>query len=171
MSKLRILMSTMRRKFEFRTGEPGSTEATRSRSNVKFLALVLICIFAISDSLDARFAIETTNELSNGKESKQFERLDEQSTGIDFVSRLLPDHPYAFLYHSGMTCSGIAAGDLSGDGLPDLILANGPGENAIYIQTGEDLRFENATDKFPQIYSRCRRMGVWRCFGRRRQRW
>lgn len=74
----------------------------------------------------------------------RFTSLDKQASGIDFVSRLIPDHPLAFLYHSGMTASGIAAGDLNGDGRVDLYLANGPGKNAMYLQ-GEDGRFRDVT--------------------------
>ncbi len=77
----------------------------------------------------------------------RFIRVNDNETGIDFVSRLLPEHPYAYLYHSGMTCSGIAAGDIDGDGRPDLFLANGPGRNALYLQTGEPLHFEDVTQQ------------------------
>ena len=78
-------------------------------------------------------------------EAQHFSRLDSAQTDIDFVSRLLPDHPKSYLYHSGMTCSGIAAGDLDGDGKPDLFLANGPGPNALYLQTDDSFRFEDVT--------------------------
>ena len=74
-----------------------------------------------------------------------FSRLPDRETGIDFVSPLIPDHPYAYLYHSGMTCSGIATGDLNGDDRPDLFLANGPGKNKLYLQTGEGIRFTDVT--------------------------
>ena len=76
----------------------------------------------------------------------RFTRLGESATGIDFVSPLLPDHKFGYLYHSGMTCSGLAAGDIDGDGRPDLFLANGPGDNALYLQTGDGIHFEDVTD-------------------------
>ena len=82
---------------------------------------------------------------TSNRNTTRFVRLDDSLTGIGFVSRLLPDHPYAYLYHSGMTCSGLAAGDLNGDGRPDLVLANGPGTNAIYIQTDKDFQFKDVT--------------------------
>ena len=76
----------------------------------------------------------------------RFNRLDGAKTGVNFVSRLIPDHKFAYLYHSGMTCSGLATGDVDGDGRPDLFLANGPGVNALYLQTGEGIKFEDVTD-------------------------
>ena len=79
--------------------------------------------------------------------AQHFSRLEASETGINFVSRLLPDHPKAYLYHSGMTCSGIAAGDVDGDGKPDLFLANGPGSNALYLQTEGSFQFEDVTEK------------------------
>lgn len=84
---------------------------------------------------------------TNTAHAQHFARLDDSQTGIDFVSRLLPDHPKSYLYHSGMTCSGIAAGDVDGDGKPDLFLANGPGSNALYLQTEDSLQFEDVTEK------------------------
>ncbi len=83
---------------------------------------------------------------SNGA-GPQFVRLNDAKTGVDFVSRLLPDHEFAYLYHSGMTCSGLAAGDVDGDGRPDLFLANGPGANALYLQSGEGIHFEDVTQQ------------------------
>lgn len=80
---------------------------------------------------------------SDESQKTQFSRLASSETGIEFVSRLLPDHKYAYLYHSGMTCSGLATGDIDGDGRPDLFLANGPGPNALYLQTGEEFHFED----------------------------
>ena len=87
------------------------------------------------------------NEVESDSPSTQFVRLDGASTGVNFVSKLLPDHKYAYLYHSGMTCSGLATGDLDGDGRPDLFLANGPRQNALYLQTGEGIHFEDVTDE------------------------
>jgi len=77
----------------------------------------------------------------------QFVQLGAGETGIEFVSPLLPDHEYSYLYHSGMTCSGLATGDLDGDGRPDLFLANGPAANSLYLQTGEGIQFEDVTDE------------------------
>ena len=96
----------------------------------------------------AKTAIVSESSRSNSKTQRTlFTRLDDSKTGIDFVSPLLPDHKYAYLYHSGMTCSGLAAGDIDGDGRPDLFLANGPGSNALYLQTGDGIHFEDVTEQ------------------------
>ena len=78
------------------------------------------------------------------EDGPRFTNLDAGTSGIDFVSRLIPDHPLSFLYHSGMTASGIAAGDINGDGRVDLYIANGPGKNAMFLQ-GADGKFKNVT--------------------------
>ncbi len=81
----------------------------------------------------------------------RFTALDAATSGIDFVSKVDLDHPLSFLYHSGMTASGIAAGDVNGDGRVDLYLANGPGRNALYVQ-GADGKFVDVTaDAGPDV--------------------
>ena len=90
---------------------------------------------------------DNSDDAAQTDSKTQFVRLDDEKTGIDFVSPLIPDHKYAYLYHSGMTCSGLAIGDLDGDGRPDLFLANGPDRNALYLQTGEGIHFDDATDE------------------------
>ena len=90
------------------------------------------------------------HEFETGKRDRnsdlQFTNLGADSSGIEFVSKVLPDHPLSFLYHSGMTASGIAAGDLNGDDRVDLYIANGPGQNALYLQ-GKDGKFVDVTSQ------------------------
>lgn len=88
--------------------------------------------------------LREAEQLADSK--KLFSLLTASETGIEFVSRLIPDHKYGYLYHSGMTCSGIAVGDLDGDSQPDLFIANGPGQNALYLQTGEGIKFQDVTE-------------------------
>ncbi|MEM9413143.1 MAG: CRTAC1 family protein, partial [Planctomycetota bacterium] len=89
----------------------------------------------------------TFAEMPSQSATKQFSKLDASKLGVDFVSRLILDHPYSYLYHSGMTCSGIAAGDLDGDQKPDLFIANGPGKNGLFLQTdGDGIQFEEYTN-------------------------
>ncbi len=51
-----------------------------------------------------------------GTSGTLFEEAPSGKTGIDFVNRLDPKSPLSFLYHSGMSCGGVAIGDVDGDG-------------------------------------------------------
>ena len=76
---------------------------------------------------------------------KLFVPRDAKDLGIDQVIKSDPTHRYAyFLEHSGMEASGVAAGDIDGDGLPDVFLASSPGNNRLYRQVSP-LKFEDIT--------------------------
>jgi hypothetical protein len=74
-----------------------------------------------------------------------FERLDPSATGVTFENRLPEDSAVNILnflnYYNG---GGVAAGDVNGDGLPDLYLTSNLGENRLYLNRG-GYRFEDAT--------------------------
>ena len=55
-------------------------------------------------------------ERSSSHGDTRFTEVPAAQSGLDFVSVLEPDHPLAILYRSGMACSGLAIGDLDGDG-------------------------------------------------------
>ncbi len=65
-------------------------------------------------------------------------------TGCSYVQRLAADDPRAYLYHSGYACGGVTLGDVTGDGLPDLVVVSGADENALFVNKG-GLRFEKST--------------------------
>jgi len=74
------------------------------------------------------------------------ESLPAATTHIDFANRL-PDNPalgilsYIYYYNGG----GVAAGDINGDGLPDLYFtANTKGGNRLYLNKG-NFTFEDIT--------------------------
>ncbi|HKO14623.1 MAG TPA: VCBS repeat-containing protein, partial [Gemmatimonadaceae bacterium] len=76
-----------------------------------------------------------------------FEQLSPAATGVTFVNRL-PESPdfnilnYLYYYNGG----GVAAGDVNGDGLPDLYFTANVGPNRLYLNRG-NYRFEDVTDR------------------------
>ncbi len=76
-----------------------------------------------------------------------FERLAPESTGVGFVNRLPEDTAFNILnylyYYNG---GGVAAGDVDGDGLPDLYFTANLGPNRLYLNKG-NFRFEDVTER------------------------
>lgn len=75
-----------------------------------------------------------------------FEELSAARTGIDLVNPIDTKHPLRFLYHSGFGCGGVCIGDIDNDGLPDVLLLNGPGKRKLFKNLG-DFKFEDITEK------------------------
>ena len=100
---------------------------------------------------------------SSGAGPTMFTDLPAETTGVDFVSVVEAEHPQAVLYRSGLACSGLAIGDVDGDGWPDLYLAGGAGPNKLYRQVAGakgamgaigamgGLRFEDITARAGKI--------------------
>ncbi len=78
-------------------------------------------------------------------EDTLFQAMEPSVTGVDFVNPIDNEHPLSRLYISGFASSGIAAGDVDGDGLTDLYLTRGPGKNALYRQIAL-FQFENIAE-------------------------
>ena len=76
-----------------------------------------------------------------------FEQLPPERTGVTFANRLPEDTTFNILnylyYFNG---GGVAAGDVNGDGLPDLYFTSNLGPNRLYINKG-DYRFEDVTER------------------------
>ena len=92
----------------------------------------------------------TTGEVSSvplaeasGDEGR-FVRLEAESTGIDFLNSIEPNHPLKYLYATEKVCGGVATGDLDGDGMPDLFFTSGPKKNRLFLQT-DKLKFTDHT--------------------------
>jgi hypothetical protein len=84
---------------------------------------------------------------ARAREPRLFELLPPTATGVTFVNRL-PEPPrtdfnilnYLYYYNGG----GVAAGDVNGDGLPDLYFTSNLGSNRLYLNKG-GYRFEDVT--------------------------
>ncbi len=76
-----------------------------------------------------------------------FELLSPQSTGVNFVNEL-PETAdfnilnYLYYYNGG----GVAAGDIDGDGLPDLYFTSNLGPDRLYLNKG-NYKFEDITER------------------------
>ncbi len=93
----------------------------------------------------AETGISTTPYARQGESSGKFTRLEVTQTGLDFETKVVPDHELARLYHSGSVAGGIAIGDVNGDGNPDIFCAGSAQPSRLYLQVGE-MTFEDATD-------------------------
>ncbi|HEU4721815.1 MAG TPA: VCBS repeat-containing protein, partial [Gemmatimonadaceae bacterium] len=76
-----------------------------------------------------------------------FERLTPSTTGVTFENRVPDDTAVNILnflyYYNG---GGVAAGDVDGDGRPDLYFTSNLGSNRLYLNRG-GYRFEDVTDR------------------------
>jgi hypothetical protein len=102
-----------------------------------------------TSSLDTKketIIAKSLSEIDNSENSKKtlFVALTPEESGIQSEVKQNLKHPYSFFYNSGLEASGVAVGDIDGDGLPDLFLASSPGGNRLYRQISP-LKFEDVT--------------------------
>ncbi|WP_340105654.1 VCBS repeat-containing protein [Rhodohalobacter sp. 8-1] len=84
---------------------------------------------------------------SESNRSTLFETLGPAQTNISFENNLLFQEEFnIYTYRNFYDGGGVAVGDLSGDGLPDIYFVNNMGENRLYFNRG-DFQFEDVTDQ------------------------
>lgn len=92
--------------------------------------------------IEARPLVESTRAF-DGK--TLFEKMSPEETGVDLVIPIDVNHPLRRAYHSSSACGAVAIGDINLNGKPDIFVGNGPGKNALYVQTG-DLQFTDVAE-------------------------
>lgn len=77
---------------------------------------------------------------------QMFTLLPSAYTGVRFENRLTETQDAnVFIYRNFYNGGGVAAGDLNGNGLPDLLLTSNQGPNRLYLNEG-NFRFRDVTD-------------------------
>ena len=78
--------------------------------------------------------------------SQLFTRLPSSATGVRFENRLAETRELnVFTYRNFYNGGGVAIGDLTGDGLPEIVLTSNQGGPRLYLNRGE-FRFRDVTD-------------------------
>lgn len=113
---------------------------SRQHSNRFFSAKVYFPFAALSVFFSFCLLLNCTP-----KETKLFQSLSPNETGIHFQNTLTPTPQlnilnYIYYYNGG----GVAAGDFNNDGLPDLYFTANQAEDKLYLNKG-DLKFEDIT--------------------------
>lgn len=116
-------------------------------ANPRFIAVMLGLVLALELSalpvraqegtdLTERRTFPGANPAAQG-EGPLFRPVPADQSGLDFVIPIDLEHPDRRLYYSAMACGGVAAGDLDGDGWPELFFSAGPVANRLYRHLGE----------------------------------
>ncbi len=88
---------------------------------------------------------DKSNELVAPPSNLRFTLMDQEATGVRFINQIRADYQYNhfsfdYMYSGG----GVAAGDVNGDGLPDLYFSSSRGANRLYLNV-DRMRFVDIT--------------------------
>ena len=76
-----------------------------------------------------------------------FQKIDSEKAGIAFENNLIFEEDFnIYTYRNFYDGGGVAVGDLSGNGLPDIYFVNNMGGNHLYFNRG-DFQFEDVTNQ------------------------
>ncbi len=110
---------------------------------LRFL-LAASCLLAGCSGAD-RSAFETPLHEAPAVGDQLFSRLPSSYTGVRFENRLADTRELnVFTYRNYYNGGGVALGDLTGDGLPELLLTSNLGGNRLYLNE-RDYRFRDVT--------------------------
>ncbi len=110
--------------------------------SMKNLSLILaFSVFLISCSEP-----EKKTEKETGTPAPLFTQQSAEQTGLSFINRILDNDELVLTHEYIYNGSGVAAGDINNDGLPDLFFAAVNLDNILYLNKG-NLQFEDITKK------------------------
>ncbi|MGQ0815078.1 MAG: VCBS repeat-containing protein [Gemmatimonadota bacterium] len=110
----------------------------RTAGRLRFL-LVVLCFSTGCSDIALRGA--------PAGDGKLFTRLPSSETGVRFENRLTETRELnVFTYRNYYNGGGVGIGDLTGDGLPELVLTSNLGGNRLYLNEGS-FRFRDVTDQ------------------------
>lgn len=106
---------------------------------MKFTVVTLVTIFLL-------LACTNSAERENQTPTYLFNSVSAKESGIDFINLVHEDAQHSIInyiyYYNG---GGVAAGDVNGDGLPDLFFVSNMGPNKLYLNKG-NLTFEDVSE-------------------------
>ena len=109
-------------------------------TQARFITLALIC-----PALGTCLAVPAPNEavqssafeVLKATKTGKFTPIPTSKSGVNLTYPIDLESPHSHLYVSGFACGGVAAGDLDGDGRPDLVFAGAGQKNCLFLNRGE----------------------------------
>jgi enediyne biosynthesis protein E4 len=104
----------------------------------KAFSIVLVLLFSVC-------ILQCTS--STDMELSMFEKMDNLEIGIDFDNQLYPTEDFnMYVFRNFYNGGGVAIGDISGNGLPDIFFGGNMVSNRLYLNKG-NFEFEDITEQ------------------------